>query len=282
MNDTILEDILDAMKADKGNNSIQRVQSAHRIKLAEFWGVAKGDRILEIGCGQGDTTAVLAYMAGEEGLVQGIDIASPDYGSPLTLGESAAILTQSRLGKQIRIDFEMDVLSPGVDFPEQHFDKIVLSHCSWYLKSFEELSGILQKVKRWGKTLCFAEWDARIQRIEQFPHFLAISIQAKYESYKVNSHSNLRSLFTPADIKALAEQAGWSVVHEASLNSSGLQDGGWEIDMTLSGYKQELDELPYIPSRLKMHIESEARLLQTYVHSEARIESLSTFAFTAN
>ncbi|MBB2480858.1 hypothetical protein H5P36_11700 [Bacillus sp. APMAM] len=45
-------------------------------------------RILEIGCGQGDTTAALADAVGVNGNVVAMDVASPDCGAPLTLGQA--------------------------------------------------------------------------------------------------------------------------------------------------------------------------------------------------
>ncbi|MBW9235691.1 class I SAM-dependent methyltransferase, partial [Leptospira santarosai] len=60
---------------------IQSIQTQHRLKLAEVWGIKDGKRVLEIGCGQGDTTAVLAYLVGDKGFVHGIDIAPTNYGS---------------------------------------------------------------------------------------------------------------------------------------------------------------------------------------------------------
>lgn len=134
-----LEIILECMPPSDGSSDIQRVQSAHRYKLAKFWNIQEGDRVLEIGCGQGDTTAVLAYLVGEKGFIHGVDIAPPDYGSPITVGASAAYLKNSRLGKQIKMDFGVDILSSETDFPEGSFDIIVLSQCSWYMKSLEEL-----------------------------------------------------------------------------------------------------------------------------------------------
>ena len=35
-------------------------QLRHRMALVEFWATHPGDRVLEVGCGQGDTTVVLA------------------------------------------------------------------------------------------------------------------------------------------------------------------------------------------------------------------------------
>lgn len=42
-------------------------QMSHRIKIVEFWGIAPGSRILELGCGQGDTTVALAHAVGPTG-----------------------------------------------------------------------------------------------------------------------------------------------------------------------------------------------------------------------
>ncbi|WP_010094382.1 class I SAM-dependent methyltransferase [Ornithinibacillus scapharcae] len=195
----IVENILDYMATDGIAYDIQKVQTAHRIKLVDSWGIKPGSRVLEIGCGQGDTTAVLAHFVGEDGMVHGVDIASPTYGSPITLGESAEKLKQSKLGSRIKIDFNIDILSQNVDFPTNTFDYIVFSHCSWYLSSRDELLSIMKKVKSWGKTLCLAEWSTDISSIEQYPHLLAIIIQAHYEVFKEESESNVRTLFTPQD-----------------------------------------------------------------------------------
>lgn len=281
MGNEMLEYVLSCMKLNEDNSNIQKVQSEHRIKLAEFWDIQAGDKVLEIGCGQGDTTAVLAYLVGEGGMVNGIDIASPDYGSPITLGDSVAYLQQSRLGQQINIQFETDVLSPEVDFPDHHFDKVVLSHCSWYFRSFEELTRILEKVRRWGKKLCFAEWDSRITTMEQYPHFLAILIQSQYECFKENSLSNIRTLFTPEDIQELAAVSGWHILKEDSIDSTGLQDGRWEIDITLSEYLDELEALTVIPEKFKSHLHSEVKLLKAYAEKVEDIKSMFTYAFVA-
>lgn len=113
-----VESVIDCMASGNDLSGIQRIQTEHRFKLVEFWNIEKGSKVLEIGCGQGDTTAVLAYIVGENGLVHGIDIGPPTYGSPISLGESADFLFQSKLGKQLKIEFEFDILSPTVEFHE--------------------------------------------------------------------------------------------------------------------------------------------------------------------
>ena len=55
-------------------------QMDHRLDLVSFWGITPGSRVLEIGCGQGDCTIVLADAVGESGHVNAVDPGAPDYG----------------------------------------------------------------------------------------------------------------------------------------------------------------------------------------------------------
>ena len=280
MKEDAVTSIVNCMAIHENMNEIQRVQTAHRLKLIQFWGIEEGSRVLEIGCGQGDTTAALAYVVGEKGFVHGVDIASDNYGAPITLGDAALYLQQSKIGNQIKIAFNIDILSPDVAFSPEAFDYIVLSHCSWYLKSFAELEAILSKVRKWGKKLCFAEWDARIQSIEQYPHFLAVLIQSQYECFKESSLSNVRTLFTPADVRRIIDKAGWTVTGEETINSPLLQDGKWEVDMTLSDYKAEIDQLVHLPDKLASLIQSEIHLLEEACQNHA-IKPMSTYVSIA-
>jgi SAM-dependent methyltransferase len=272
--------IIQCMAASGLDANIQRVQTTHRLKLAEFWGIKEGSRVLEIGCGQGDTTAVLAYLVGEKGMVHGIDIASPDYGAPLTLGHSMGFLQESDLGSRVKVDFEFDILSNEVHFPDGYFDFVILSHSSWYLDSFEELRVILKVLKKWGNTLCYAEWDTRIKTDEQVPHFLSILIQAQYECFKKNSFSNVRTLFTPMDAMEIAGSCGWNVVAQQSFPSSELQDAEWEIAHTLNHFEEELASIKNMPMKLENLIRSEIKLLGDSVGGN-RLLSMSTYSFVA-
>ncbi|HYK71904.1 MAG TPA: class I SAM-dependent methyltransferase [Pseudoneobacillus sp.] len=281
MNQDVIDTIVDCMATSKLDVNIQKVQTEHRLKLAEFWGIKKGSKVLEIGCGQGDTTAVLAYLVGDEGFVHGVDIASPDYGSPITLGNSINFLKKSDFGKRIKIDFETDILSHDVDFPEGYFDFVVLSHSSWYLSSFEELQNMLMKLRKWGKTLCYAEWDTRVHTAEQLPHFLSVLIQAQYECFKKSSLSNVRTLFTPMDVTEISKRAGWVIKDEKSICSLALQDGEWEVRQTIADYQEELKLVDdQMPSKLNILIQSQIKLLEEAI-SHTSIKPMSTFTFIA-
>ena len=280
MTEDVIKNIVNCMASNEGLASIQRIQTAHRLKLVQFWGIKSGSRVLEIGCGQGDTTAALAFVVGEQGLVHGIDIASPNYGAPVTLGDAARYLEQSKLGRQLKIEFNVDVLATDVDFPDNSFDYIVFSHCSWYLTSFEELETILKKIRPWGKELCFAEWDPRIKTMAQYPHFIAALIQSQYECFKESSLSNVRTLFTPMDVKRIADSTGWTITQEQSIDSPQLQDGEWEIDLVVTEYREEIQSLVHLPDKLLELIQSEVGLLEA-ARERHGVKPLSTYAFSA-
>ncbi|MFC4408844.1 class I SAM-dependent methyltransferase [Chungangia koreensis] len=280
MTEEKIKKIVECMPVSELTRPIQLIQTKHRVKLVEFWDVKVGSKILEIGCGQGDTTAVLAYYAGEEGYVHGIDIASPTYGSPVNLGDSAKYLLQSKLGKQIRIDFNVDLLSPEFELEDASFDYIVFSHCSWYTRSREELLNILSKVRKWGKQLCFAEWSTTFNSIEQFPHLLSILIQAQYEAFKRESQSNIRTLLTPEDIKEITELAGWKIIRDEMIESPDLQDGRWEVDIVLSGFDNELRDIENLPDKMKDLLRSQISILKSsIVHKD--IQPLPIYCFVA-
>ncbi|MBS4174743.1 class I SAM-dependent methyltransferase [Bacillus sp. FJAT-49736] len=206
------------------NDSIQQIQLQHRLSLMKAFGIQKGMHILEIGCGQGDTTAALADAVGEKGNVVAIDIASPDYGAPLTLGQATDRIKRSPLGERIDFHFEVDFLTYESSVT---FDMAVLSHCSWYFKRPDDLLQYFKKLRRVAKRICFAEWDLDFTHISQRAHFCAASILALYSNF-VNNEGNIQNLFHKTQILQLLEQAGFEIEKQHIIDATYLQDGQWE------------------------------------------------------
>ena len=163
-----MDHLLAAMKI-LGDDTIQRTQLKHRIDLVEAFGIQDGMSVIEVGCGQGDTTVALADRVGESGRVLAVDIAPPDYGAPITLGEATSSIAASSLGSRVEFQLETDLL----DFPDGRFDVAVLSHCSWYFRDLEQLLLILKKLRRMAARLCIAEWDVNYTQLSQRSHFTA-------------------------------------------------------------------------------------------------------------
>ncbi|WP_347939586.1 methyltransferase domain-containing protein [Peribacillus simplex] len=250
---------------------IQQVQLQHRLELVKAFGIQKGMRVLEIGCGQGDTTVALADAVGENGCVVAIDIASPDYGAPLTLGQATERIKKSLLGERINFHFEMDF-----DFFEatMPFDVAVLSHCSWYFKQPEDLLNYFRKIRGLAKHICFAEWDFDFTCITQRSHFCAVSILALYSNF-VKNEGNIQNLFHKTQIHQLLQQANFEVVKQLTVDATLLQDGQWEKSYANS----ILAEFIKVPSMIQTLITSYYELMNT---SNGNENSLNCFIVCAN
>jgi hypothetical protein len=65
---------------DPTHFAIQHSQTLHRQQLLQHWNVTTGSKVLELGCGQGDCTTVLANAVGGQGSVVALDPADLNYG----------------------------------------------------------------------------------------------------------------------------------------------------------------------------------------------------------
>ncbi|NKE55646.1 methyltransferase domain-containing protein [Lentzea sp. PSKA42] len=220
------QEIARHMAAWAADPDVQVTQTGYRLDLAETWQIPEGARVLEIGCGQGDMTAVLADLVGPNGTVVGIDVAPPDYGTPVTVGQSARRLLDGPLGDRIEMRYETDVLADDVG---TGYDLVVLAHCSWYFASADLLERTLKKVRELGSRLCFAEWDPEPARPDQVPHLLAVLAQDRM----AETGGNIRAPLTRATLLAALGRAGWQVEQVTDVDTGALQDADWEIFMAL-------------------------------------------------
>ncbi|MFD4640278.1 hypothetical protein ACFWN2_23390 [Lentzea sp. NPDC058436] len=195
--------------------------------MARSWQIPQGARVLEIGCGQGDMTAVLADQVGPHGTVVGTDVASPGYGAPVTVGQSAQHLLDGPLGSRITMRFETDVLTDDIG---TGYDLVVLAHCSWYFASAGLLERTLGKARELGSRLCFAEWDPQPERPDQVPHLLAVLAQDRITG---ESDLNVRAPITRGTLLDALGRTGWQVEQVSTVDTSALQDADWEIDIAL-------------------------------------------------
>ncbi|KAK8143183.1 hypothetical protein G3M48_007605 [Beauveria asiatica] len=209
---------------------IEKAQVEHRIQLINTWRIPPGSKILEIGCGQGTCTTVLATAVGPNGHVDAVDPAPSDYGSPYTLSQAQAIISAGALGSRItwHNDEPTDVLATS---GEKVWDYAVFSHCIWYFDSRDVLSTILRAIKGRVGSILVAEYALRATERDAEPHVLSALARASLEAHNPASTANIRCLLSPAGIKDVAEASGWKAGDEFNIvPAAGLLDGVWETD----------------------------------------------------
>lgn len=227
----------------------EAAQAAHRINILNSWGpdvIKPGSRVLEIGCGQGNCTAVLAEAVGPAGHVDGYDPAPPDYGAPFTLAQAQKHLSESEVGSRITWHREKPWESAGET--ERKWDVVVLAHCVWYFKGRDELLNIFNDLKSKvaeSSKVCIAEYALHATEKAAWPHVLAAMAQGTLQALRSEESSeNIQVPLSPHQIKAIAQGRGWHLVSEAMLvPGDGLLDGTWEAGSVASNdFLEELEQ----------------------------------------
>lgn len=219
------EELLSYMKFYGDDLVIQQRQTAHRMRLVEKFDIRLGDKVLEVGCGQGDTTVVLADAIGENGHVHAVDIAEKGYGAPVTVGEAAEYISRSPIGDRITFSFETDVTEDGFT---GSYDVAVLSHSLFYFSSVDELANMLAKLRILAGRICVSDWDLQPASVSQLAHAQAILLQGLYARFNPTD-ANVRTIVTKKIVQDLFTETGWELISTESVPATELDDVRWEI-----------------------------------------------------
>lgn len=264
---------------DPNNVDIQHSQTRHRLELLRHFNIAAGSNVLELGCGQGDCTVVIADAVGDEGMVVGVDPADLEYGktclvksgpnslikqhhdrtylssqpdpfpgTPFTLGQAQNHISLGPLGHRITwiqqdpLSYLSFLSSPASG--TSTFHATVLAHSLWYFSSPSLILATFHALKQHSRRLYLAEWSLMATNPAAHPHVLAVLAQAALECRKPTSVSNVRTVVSPKRLKELAQEAGWQLESEGRVHpNEGVLDGQWEVAACLSEtFEKEVEE----------------------------------------
>jgi len=263
-------------------------QLRHRAELVQFWDVADGDHVLEVGCGQGEMSVVLADAVGPYGKVLAVDNAPANYGSPISIGDAHKKIKSSAIGERIDFRISTDLLNPSETFHDECFDFAVFCHSSWYISLSQELQKLFSRIRPWARCLAYAEWDLRPGHVNQTAHMAAVLLQLYVQSIWSQQDSsglagNIRSLILPEEARLYAENADWQLTKEKTIDTS-MQLGygtSWELNKALKMAKEICAAKEIMLSEYVRATISSKKKLLCELANNAEIQSLSTYAFLA-
>ncbi|KAK1986039.1 SAM-dependent methyltransferase [Colletotrichum cereale] len=231
-------------------------QLAHRLRLATLWSIAPSTKVLDIGCGQGDSALVLAHVVGPPpvdasdaasagaalpddppgpGHVTGLDPAPGAYGAPYTLAESQAHILSSPYGARVTFH-QSDTPGYLAAHPSASFDSATLCHSLWYFPSAAAVSALFAALHSSGRVarLCFAEYSLKAGTPSQKPHELAVAAQRRFHELRGDRgftlhQANVRGALDPDEMVTLAQEAGWELRERGVVDTPGMLDGQWEV-----------------------------------------------------
>lgn len=207
----------------------------------------KGDeKILDIGCGDGRVTAIMA-KAVPEGFVLGVDTSESMLKAAFDLKDKVHLKN---------LDFTKRDAT-NLKF-ENQFDLIVSFSCfHWVSDHFAALQGIEKALTRGGKTFLYFAPDHGKDRIDHAINSIASS--QKWAHYFTN-FSNPHSLVTPSKFISYAEEAGLFLKRIENIVVEEVFNDKKAFSAWMSGW---LSHLKYLPKEL--HQEFLEEIVDCYV-----------------
>lgn len=201
-------ELIDAQIAPIGAKAIERAA------------IVQGERVLDVGCGCGQTSVELGRRVGPGGGVLGVDLSQP------MLEDARRRAASAGLG---HVRFEQADAQVH-DFVPGHFD---LAFSRFGVMFFEDPATAFSNIRRAlrpGARLCFVSW----QEIGRNPWMVAPAMSAaKHVELAAPAGEGAPGPFAFADAKrvtGLLEQAGWNDVVHASLEQEMVIGEGRALD----------------------------------------------------
>ncbi|KAL8381914.1 hypothetical protein RB595_005932 [Gaeumannomyces hyphopodioides] len=241
-------------------------------------GSGSGTRFLEIGCGQGNCTTVLAAAAGPAGSVMAVDPAPPTYGAPFTLAAAQAVVSASEVGPRIAWHnaTTLDALLAAAG-PAASWDVAVLAHSAWYFSAPGTLASVLAALRGRVGAVWLAEYALHAARPAAWPHVLAALARGSLEAHRA-SGENIQTPLSPGQIRDAAAAAGWDVAGEAVLvPDGGLLDGRWETATVVGdGFLADVDAAGIQNERVRAVLRSARDATIAATHAVGGVKKVET------
>jgi len=167
-----------------------------------FAGVASGERVLDVGCGTGSLTFLLAQRPELEAIA-GIDYAAP------------YIEHATRRNTDPRVSFRVGDAA-ALPFPDASFDRVLCQLVLHFVPEPERAVAEMRRVARPGATVAAAVWDARGGLLaHRLFHDTAAALDPAAAARRARAFT--RPMTRPGDLEAAWRRAGLAAIETGEL-----------------------------------------------------------------
>jgi ubiquinone/menaquinone biosynthesis C-methylase UbiE len=172
------------------------------VPFLAFAGLARGERVLDVGCGTGSLTFLLAQRPELEAIT-GIDYAAP------------YIEHASRRNSDPRVTFRVGDAT-ALPFPDASFDRVLSLLMLHFVAQPERAVAELRRVARPGATVAAAVWDARGGFVaNRLFHDTAAALDPEAAARRARNFT--RPMTRPGDLATAWRQAGFADIATTEL-----------------------------------------------------------------
>jgi len=182
---------------------------ALKLRICKFFGIKKGWKIMDIGCGSGGTSATAASLVGSGGKVLAIDKSEEE------------IRRCNNYIRKVRFEEIIETKVANIfdlQLEGDHFDIVLLLYSPQFLGYFGDLREVLLRIRK---------WTARVGIADHVPvpgkHDESIYILYNWlnnDVARLSAGDKTDRLFHPEEIRNALSTTGWDIVRERRFKVS--------------------------------------------------------------
>ncbi len=182
---------------------------ALKLRICRFFGIKKGWRIVDIGCGSGGTSVAAASLVGRRGKVLAIDRSEEEISRCINYVKRMGFeeIVETRLANVLDLKFESD-----------YFDMALLLYSPQFLGYSEDLKEVLSTIKHWTVRIGVADHIPVPSKYDESVYLLFNWLSN--DVARVSMGKKTDRLFHPVEIRNALNITGWKIVKEGKCKVS--------------------------------------------------------------
>jgi len=204
-----------------------------KLKICKFFGIKKGWRVLDLGCGSGGTSIAAASLVGNNGKVLAID--------PL----EEYVKKATDLAKKTMFEDAIEIKRANVldlEFDKGSFDIVLLLYTPQFLGYIQDFREVLFKIREWTKRVGIADHIPMPKNYAESVYLLYSWLSC--DAARDGSGKKTDRLYHITEISTTLKNANWRIMKEKIFPVSAKNTyPAWAMDENLKRLKKQIETI---------------------------------------